>query len=266
MHNAQGEMHNAQCKMHKAKCQRGRARAVCAGMIFLLASPVSTDRVGAEAGAKQTFRIGSTLLPRQGPYAPLGLPAGFADPDTSPDVPWTNDEVNAPPLRLGVSRPKAWRLFLDFPGALFLAQAPDATRAAFLLTPTPTTAVLPPQGTAAELRQSGIIVARGFHRELAAVGQTKVGSQLWIWFDLGISDTARVALPGIPSLGVPSVTVLPRHHLWVFSTAVEGRQLILCFILGHADGAGSEIEKAEARRAGPTFLKILQRLTLTRQR
>ena len=51
--------------------------------------------------------------------------------------------------------------------------------------------------------------------------------------------------------------------MWMFSTLAEGQQVHMTFVIGHPEGTDQKDWDADARRAAPTFVKILERLSFT---
>ena len=191
--------------------------------------------------------------------APLMLPEAYrpsSPGDAVDDSAWVDVKVPSSPLTVEFRHPKEWQVLVGAPGIVFLARPPDSMLGVFMLTPMATTVESVTPGTEAELQQGGKIVASGFNRQLAAVGQTMIAGRMWVWFDMGVADVPSAEIPGLP---------LGRSQLWIFTTAVDGQQLIVACVIAEPDVIGRRTDwQVEARRAGPIFRKILEDISFGR--
>lgn len=204
-----------------------------------------------------TFMLGN----RSSETAPLGLPIAFSTtaPGARPveDV-WELTPLTASPLTVAVGHPKGW-VVQSVPDVVFVAMPPNGSFSVAMMTPTPVPKERLKPATNRELWDAALVVAKGYERQVVAMGQARAAGRLWFWFDLGVANAAAAAAASAS----PSESTAGTHQ-WIFSSTIEKHQVILAFTVRHARGTGPEEREAEAQRAGPVFAHMLERITFTR--
>ena len=188
----------------------------------------------------------------------LGLPDTFlaAASDDRRDDEWEITKLKASPLAVAVAAPKGWVVAGGAPDAVFIALAADSSAIVAMppLIPTDLNPLTPV--TNGDLRQTAALISSGYERAVVAMGQARITDHLWLWFDLGAVDSTLTAAPTV----VPVATA----QLWIFSSVIEQHQVVVSFTLRLAPGSDRQEREAQARRAGPIFARMLERLSITR--
>jgi hypothetical protein len=186
----------------------------------------------------------------------LGLPDTFsatASDDRRDE--WEITPLKASPLAVAVAAPKGW-MVAGGADAVFIALAPDGSAIVAMPPPIPTELKPLAPVTNADLRETAALISSGYERPVVAMGQARITDRLWLWFDLGAVDPTLTAAP----TPVPVATA----QVWIFSSVIEQHQVVVAFTLRLAPGSDRQEREAEARRAGPIFARMLERLSFTR--
>jgi TonB family protein len=206
-----------------------------------------------------TFTLGTSS-----DLAPLALPESFtaaASGDPTLDPSWDQKEAQASPLTVHFSHPKGWLVTLNPAGVPLSMQHPNGSFLAAMMPPMPTTMDVLEPSARTDLEETAQVVATGYRRPVVAVGQARVAGRLWVWFDLGVADTPASTLQSLPPAVVAS---RGSNHLWLFSTPIEGQQVLMAFNIFVPRGTQQSEWEAQRLSAGPTFLQILERLSFER--
>jgi hypothetical protein len=189
--------------------------------------------------------------------APVGLPAAFlatASRDQVDDDLWEITSLKASPLAVAVATPKGWAI-AGGSDAVFIALAADGSAIVTMPAPIPTDLKPLAPVTNGDLREAAALISSGYERPVVAMGQARITDHLWLWFDLGAVDPTRTPAPS----AVPVATA----QLWIFSSVIEQHQIVVAFTLRLDPGSERQEREAPARRTGPIFARMLERLSIT---
>ena len=210
-----------------------------------------------------TFSIG----PDAGTPGPLTVPESFTPPSGDAgrlpidDREWAEAVLIEPATRIRVRYPAGWlkiegapnvQLVLQSQGAAGMAIAPSQPAPMKLATPL----------SALELQ--AIVTAVAQAKPVSASGQLMAAGRLWLWLDFGEISVPEAG-PAESFLAGVARTLVDTSRVWAFVTTVGDRQVILTFHVLHLRSAPHVDAEREARAIGPTFARILERISLEPQ-
>ena len=206
---------------------------------------------------------GSASGAQGAPPGPLTLPESITPPDgnAGADAAWAEAVLDEPGMHMRVRYPTGWLKIEGAQGALLtlLSQGP----AGVVITPSqPSVTKFVTPLTAVELQTIVAAVAKA--KPVSASGQFVSAGRLWLWMDFGETAMPEAGAADSYLAGVAR-SVVDTVRMWAFTTTVGDRQVIVAFNILHVRGVPTTDTKREVQAIGPTFARILERISFEPQ-